>query len=95
MLRSAGRAAKYLLLALVCLYFLDWCVFEIRVARGAGLGSIAVDQYLKTPLKGSKVEYDFVGTMEENCARSAFPQYAASAWNPPCWWLERHRTSWQ
>jgi hypothetical protein len=50
-----------------------------------------VDQYLETPLKGNKAEYDYMGTQPETCSRSLFPQ----AGNPPCWWLARHTSRWQ
>jgi hypothetical protein len=88
-------AASYLLITLVVLYAVDAGVFEVRLSRGAGLQSIPVDQFLKTPLKGQKAEYDYLGTGNENCARALFPQYAASAWNPPCWWLKKHSVNWQ
>jgi hypothetical protein len=94
-LRFLGRPAKYLLIGLVVLYAADWGGFELRQVRGAGLGSVPVEQYLKTELKGSKTEYDYLGSADENCSRTAFPQYAASAFNPPCWWLKRHNQRWQ
>jgi hypothetical protein len=87
--------AMYLIMSLAILYAADWIVFEIRLARGVGLGSVAVEQYLKTQLKGDKAEYDYLGTADENCSLTALPQYAASALNPPCWWLKRHNQSWQ
>jgi len=94
-LRIIGLIAKYLLIGLAVLYVADWGLFEIRLARGAGLGSVPVEQYLKTPLKGDKTEYDYLGTANQNCSLTALPQYAASALNPPCWWLKRHNQRWQ
>ena len=94
-MRIVGEAAKYLLITLAILYALDWTVFEVRRMRGSGMGSVAVDQFLATPLKGSKAEYDYLGTANQPCSRTLFPQYAASDWNPPCWWLVRHNTRWQ
>jgi hypothetical protein len=93
-LRRLGHTAKYLLISLALLYAADWSVFEARLVRGAGLGSVPIEQYLTTSLKGGKTEYDYTGTAAVNCARAIFPQYAASQWNPPCWWLQRHRQSW-
>jgi hypothetical protein len=93
--RSIFDALKYLFAALVVIYLLDAAVFYVRLSRGAGLQSQAVDQFLQTPLKGGKIEFDYLGTGSENCARAMFPQYAAGRWNPPCWWLTRHNTSWQ
>jgi hypothetical protein len=94
-LQYLGRTAKYLLVALVILYASDWAVFEIRLARGAGMASVPVEQYLQTQLKGGKDEYDYLGSTDESCSRTALPQYAASAVNPPCWWLKRHNQRWQ
>jgi hypothetical protein len=94
-LRYLGKAAKYLLISFVLIYAIDWAVFEVRLSRGAGLQNIAVDQFLTTPLKGQKTEYDYLGTAPENCALALFPQYAASQWNPPCWWLKRHNVTWK
>jgi len=85
----------YLLFSLAVLYALDWIVFEIRLVRGAGLGSVSVEQYLRTPLKGSKMEYDYLGTADATCSRTVFPQYAGSSLTPPCWWLKRHNQRWQ
>jgi hypothetical protein len=94
-LRILGEAAKYLLITFAILYALDWTVFETRRARGTGMGTVTVEQYLSTALKGNKAEYDYLGTANLNCSHSLFPQYASSAWNTPCWWLEGHKTSWQ
>ena len=94
-MRILGAAAKYLVIAVAILYALDWTVFEARRLRGNGMGSVPVDQFLATTLKGNKAEYDYLGTTNQNCSRTLFPQYAASLWNPPCWWLERHKASWQ
>ncbi len=93
--RILGEAAKYLLITFAILYALDWSVFAVRRMRGSGMGSVAVEQYLSTTLKGNKAEYDYLGTANQNCSRTVFPQYAMSNWNSPCWWLERHKTSWQ
>jgi hypothetical protein len=94
-LRSVGQIARYVLLGAAFLYVADSSVFEVRLARGAGLGSVLVEQYLQTPLKGHRLEYDYLGTAYENCSRTVFPQYAAARWNPPCWWLKRHNQHWR
>jgi hypothetical protein len=95
MMRVVGRVARYLLISVAIGYAVDWGVFELRLARGTAMGSVTVEQYLMTPLKGNKQEYDYMGTADESCSRTLLPQYAASAWNPPCWWLARHKTRWQ
>ncbi len=94
-LETLGKAAKYFLIGLTILYALDWSAFETRRARGTAMGSVAVEQYLQTPLKGSKAEYDYLGTAYHSCSRTLLPQYAGSQWNVPCWWLEQHKTQWQ
>ena len=94
-MRILGEAAKYLLISLAILYALDWSVFEVRRMRGTGMGSVAVDQFLATTLKGNKAEYDYLGTANQTCTHSLFPQYAGSEWNSPCWWLARHNAQWQ
>lgn len=83
------------MISLAILYALDWSVFEARRMKGTGMGSMPVDQFLATTLKGNKAEYDYLGTANQNCSHSLLPQYAASNWNTPCWWLARHSTSWQ
>ena len=89
------HAFKYLLLVLMLWYVADWGILEIRLWRGAGMGSVPVEYYLQTPLKGQKIEYDYVGTANQNCSHSLFPQSAGSQWNAPCWWVDRHRQRWQ
>jgi len=94
-LEILGKAAKYLLVGLAILYVSDWSVFEVRRARGTAMGSVAVEQYLQTPLKGDKAEYDYLGTANQTCSRTLCPQYAASQWNLPCWWVKRHKAQWE
>lgn len=94
-LEILGLAAKYLIIGLAILYVSDWSVFEVRRMRGAAMGSVTVEQYLQTPLKGNKAEYDYMGTADQPCSRTLFPQYAASQWNSPCWWLRRHKAQWE
>jgi hypothetical protein len=80
-----------MVIALGLLYGGDWIVLRFRVARGTAYSVVQVNQFLATPLKGNKVEYDLTGTVPETCSRSIFPQKG----NPACWWLERHNTQWQ
>ncbi len=93
--RILGEAARYFLITVAILYALDFAVFQVRHLRGSGLGTVSVDQFLSTTLKGNKAEYDYLGSANQTCSRSLFPQYASSTWNPPCWWLQRHNTTWQ
>jgi hypothetical protein len=73
------------------LYVGDWLVLRSRISHGTAYGVVEVNQFLATPLKGNKVEYDLMGTVPVRCSRSIFPQQG----DPACWWLERHTSQWQ
>jgi len=85
------RSLIALLIASAFLYAADWLVFRYRIARGTALGSVEVDQFLATPLKGSKTEYDMVGSSQQSCARSIFPHQGKAA----CWWVRKHSSVWE
>jgi hypothetical protein len=91
MLRAFLRSLKYILVVAVVLYFADWAQLAIRLARHTGLGSVNVSQYLATPLKGQKEEYDYLGSADQPCVKSIFPHNS----DLPCWWLEHHKNQWQ
>lgn len=80
-----------LLAAGLALYLGDAAVFQIRSSHGTASRVIEVNQFLRTPLKGQKDEFDAVGTLDVTCARSIFPQ----AGLPACWWVERHKSQWE
>ena len=96
---SPGTAMKHLvktgslglLIAALLLYLGDAVSFQVKVKRGTAYRVIEVDQFLATPLKGQKVEFDVAGSEQVTCARSIFPQAGGAA----CWWVERHKTQWQ
>jgi hypothetical protein len=90
-MKRLGTMVQVLLAAILLLYAGDWAVLRYRAAHGTAFKTLQVEQYLATPLKGNKAEYDYMGTVAETCSRSLFPQ----AGNPPCWWLSRHTTRWQ
>ena len=90
MKRKLWNAVRMLMALLIVLYLVDWAVLRIRMTRGTAYSSVQVDQYLSTPLKGNKAEYDYLGTTNVTCARSVFPHGAA-----PCWWRNRHRSVWE
>lgn len=90
MKRILWLALRVLLATVILLYLIDWALLSVRSAHGAGYGTMQVDEYLSTPLKGSKAEYDYVGTQSVPCAHSIFPHHAT-----PCWWLARHTTRWE
>ena len=60
-------------LGAVVLYFADWAQLGIRLAHHTGLGTVNVSQYLATPLKGQKEEYDYLGNVDQPCVKSIFP----------------------
>ena len=74
--------------AAAVIYIGDWGVFR---ARRRPVEVVQVNQLLATPLKGNKVEYDFMGTVPVTCSRSIFPQAGDYA----CWWVERHKMQWE
>jgi hypothetical protein len=88
MKRQWGRMLQGLLAVLVVLYLGDWAVLRIR-ASGQPSPSVQVEQFLRTPLKGQKEEFDYMGTVAQPCVRSLFPHSAA-----PCWWLKWHKIQW-
>jgi hypothetical protein len=89
--RRLGLLAAVMIVLLGMLFVGDWAVFRVRIAHGTAYAVVEVNQFLATPLKGNKVEYDLTGTVQETCSRSIFPQKG----NPACWWLQRHTAQWQ
>jgi hypothetical protein len=79
------RALMTLLALLILCYVLDWTVYRYRAAHGTAFSSIKVSQYLATPLKNNKTEFDYTGSQQVNCVRSIFPW----AGDDPCWWVQR------
>jgi len=89
MKRLLGRILQASLAALVFLYVGDWVVLRLRTG-GQQSSSVQVEQFLKTPLKGQKDEFDYMGTVAQPCVPSLFPHWSET----PCWWLERHKVQW-
>jgi hypothetical protein len=83
------RAVQGVLTILVVLYVGDWMVWRVR-AQPQPAPSVQVEQFLRTPLKGQKEEFDYMGTVAQPCVRSIFPHSSQT----PCWWLERHKIQW-
>jgi hypothetical protein len=86
-----GWAAVMALILLAVLYVGDWAVLRYRVSHGAAFDSVEVDQFLATSLKGNKEQYDMIGSFQQSCSRSIFPQQG----KPACWWVRRHSTQWE
>ncbi len=89
--RRLGTIVQIALASAILLFVCDWGWFHLRLSRGTAYGSVQVEHYLTTPLKGNKAEYDYLGTNPQTCSRTLFPQGG----NVPCWWLERHKQQWQ
>jgi len=54
--------------------------------RGSPSSTVTVNRFLSVPLKGNKIEYDYLGTADVACSVSLFPQGGQS----PCWRLRRN-----
>jgi hypothetical protein len=83
MKRWLGRAAVVLVAAFVALYGSDWAIYKLR---GSPTSTVTVSRFLTVPLKGNKIEYDYIGTANVACSVSLFPQAGQS----PCWHLRRN-----
>ena len=82
-----GRILKLLLAGAVVLYLGDWAALWLRPQSAS---TVQVEQFLRTPLKGQKEEFDYMGTIAEPCVRSLFPHRS----DTPCWWLKWHKIQW-
>jgi hypothetical protein len=91
MKRVLGQVLLYLAASAAVLYAGDWGVLRVRMARQTAFSTVQVDQFLASPLKNNKEEYDYMGTVAQPCVRSIFPH----ASDVPCWWLKRHTTQWE
>ena len=84
------RIALILCVALVAMAAGDYLLFAINLHRGKATSTVDVQQYLETPLKGNKAEYDYLGTDTVPCVHALLPHQHTS----PCWWVERHKEHW-
>jgi hypothetical protein len=83
MMRRLRRVALALLVALVVTYVGDFAIYKLR---GSPSSTVTVNRYQTVPLKGNKIEYDYLGTADMVCSESLFPQAGRS----PCWHLRRN-----
>ena len=67
----------------VLVYGGDWAIFKLR---GSPSSTVTVNRFLSVPLKGNKIEYDYLGTADVACSVSLFPKGGQS----PCWHLRRN-----
>lgn len=83
MKRWLQRIAVVLVAMFVALYGGDWAIYKLR---GSPTSAVTVNQYQTVPLKGNKIEYDYLGNATVACSLSLFPQAGLS----PCWHLRRN-----
>lgn len=88
---SILRFLQGALIGAVIVYASDWGLLQYRIAHGTGYGQVQVNQFLGTPLKGNKEEYDLMGQIQRSCVRSLLPEPEGV----PCWWLEKHQNEWE
>jgi hypothetical protein len=79
------RAAGFLLGGSVLIYAAD--DLYVRAKRDS-LGTVDVKRYLSVPQKGGKFQFIFDGIESRPCVKGMFPHKG----NPPCWYLQQHRT---
>jgi hypothetical protein len=72
-----------LIVGFVAIYCGDWAVFKLR---GSPTSTVTVSRFQTVPLKGNKIEYDYLGSADAACSVSLFPQAGQS----PCWYLRRN-----
>lgn len=80
LLRVAGVVAAVFAVVYGC----DMVIYHLR---GAPQSKVTVNRYVTIPLKGRKSEYDYLGTLDQACSISLFPQSGEST----CWQLRRNR----
>ena len=77
------RVAVVLVAGFVAAYAGDWAIYKLR---GSPHSTVTVNRYLTVPLKGNKQEFDYLGSVDQPCSVSLFPQAGQS----PCWQLRRN-----
>jgi hypothetical protein len=77
------RVVVVLMVGFVVVWVGDWAIFKLR---GSPMSKVTVNQFQTVPLKGTKVEYDYLGSTDVPCSQSLFPQAGQSA----CWQLRRN-----
>ena len=84
MKRWIQRVLIFLVAGLIVSYVGDCAIYKLR---GSPTSTVTVSQFMSVPLKGNKIEYDYVGSTDVACPVSLFPQGGQT----PCWRLRRNR----
>ena len=77
------RVVVVLMAGFVVVWVGDLVIFKLR---GSPMSKVTVNQFQTVPLKGTKVEYDYLGSTDVPCSQSLFPQAGQST----CWQLRRN-----
>jgi hypothetical protein len=77
------RVTVVLVVGFVAVYGGDWAIFKLR---GSPVSKVTVSRFLTVPLKGNKLEFDYLGAADVPCSQSLFPQAGLG----PCWRLRRN-----
>jgi len=59
--------------------------------RGSPTSTVSVSQFMSIPLKGQKIEYDYLGRAQMPCSESLYPHGGQQ----PCWYLRRDPNVWE
>jgi len=79
-------------LALAAITALSWVTDSVVfLLRGSPTSTVNVSQFMSIPMKGNKVEYDYLGRVDTPCSQSLFPQKGQQ----PCWYLRRDPNVWE
>jgi hypothetical protein len=81
--RWLQRMLVVLVAGFVAVYGGDWAIYKLR---GSPTSTVTVNKFMTVPLKGNKIEYDYIGSADVPCSISLFPQAGQS----PCWHLRRN-----
>jgi hypothetical protein len=84
MKRWIPRVLIFLVACFIATYVGDLAIYKLR---GSPTSTVTVSQSMSVPLKGNKIEYDYLGSTDVACSVSLFPQGGLS----PCWRLRRNR----
>ncbi len=69
----------------------DYAIFVYRQRHGDVLSFTTVRQFVATPLKNGRYEYNYLGTMDIACVQAFLPHQKMS----PCWWVVIHHDHWE